>query len=103
MRNKYWCPKCDKPFPPENFSIQVGDRVDYTVQQVGDDDNDERFIRFSSEEGDVLKIEGESAFIACEDGDEEWFPLDSLTLSAAPNVLTMVFTGVCECKTKEEQ
>lgn len=100
MRNKYWSPKCDKPFPPENFSIQVGDKVDYMTEQVCEDESGRRFLRYQAEEGEVLKIEGENAFIACEDGDEDWFPLGSLTLSAAPNVLTMALTGVCECKSE---
>ncbi|ENY6783348.1 hypothetical protein ACF1CY_000764 [Providencia rettgeri] len=98
MRNQYWCPTCDKPFPPENFPIHVGDTVDYMTQQVCKDENGRRFLRYQAEEGEVLKIEGENAFIACEGGDKDWFPLGSLTLSAAPNALTMALSGVCECK-----
>ncbi|MDC9594295.1 hypothetical protein [Xenorhabdus sp. IM139775] len=84
---KNYCAVCDKPLPKSLFP----------VQKMGNGQ-----IGFSAETGTVIELNENRALIACEDGEQDWFDIDVLTLESIPNDITRALLGECKCETHKE-
>ncbi len=92
--NNYRCSVCNKFLPIDKSQIKTGDKVTISV---GTANKSGTRIRYTSKHACVVDITGDSVTVTS--GRKEMVvSLDVVSPVDAPNVLTVVFIGECNCR-----
>ncbi|MCK1142197.1 hypothetical protein MXZ96_02375 [Providencia stuartii] len=97
--SKGWCPTCEKVLPKSLFHINIGDKVDFTIQRYKANSRGVS-IKASSRTGKVIDIQDDIAIVLYRK-QESKIHINNLSLSDIPNDLTRMVVGECECKSVE--
>ena len=92
--SKYICDTCNKPKPIDTSALQVGDKVNFTVQSIGRSSSS-----FKSKSGVIEAIEGDMCSVKY-GSNTRVINRDALTPHDAPSPLTWIFGG-CECNPEQ--
>ena len=92
--SKYICSTCNKPKPIDTSALQVGVKVNFTVQSLG-----RKSASFRTKTGVITIIDGDQCSVETKGG-VHVVDRRSLTPSDAPSPLTWIF-GECKCQPAE--
>lgn len=93
--SKYICEACNKPKPIDTDALQIGDEVNFTIEQIG-----MRSTKFISKKGVIGDAYGDICRVDTK-ARSYTVKRESLTPSDAPSPLTWCF-GECECVKEAE-
>lgn len=97
---KYWCPVCEKPIPADQLAVNVGDKVNITIEYTKITPS-RTSVRVVSRSGKITAIENDIAAVTYRG--KVYRRLVSVLVPAdAPGMITRALHGECECGSQPE-
>lgn len=92
---KYWCPVCEKPVPADQLAVNVGDKVNITIEQTKITPS-RTTVRVVNRVGKVAGIKNDIAAVTYR-GKIYRVHTGDLVPVGAPGGIVRAMYGECEC------
>ncbi|QXO58498.1 hypothetical protein JC794_03925 [Morganella morganii] len=92
---KYWCPVCEKPVPADQLAVNVGDKVNITIEHTKITPS-RTTVRVVSRVGKVTDIKDDIAAVTYR-GKVYRIHTGELVPAGAPGGIVRAMCGECEC------
>lgn len=92
---KYWCPECGKPTPTDQSTVNVGDKVNITIEHTKITPS-RTTVRVVSRVGKVTDIKDDIAAVTYR-GKVYRIHTGELVPAGAPGGIVRAMCGECEC------
>ncbi|HDU8545605.1 TPA: hypothetical protein RG671_000040 [Morganella morganii] len=92
---KYWCPVCEKPVPADQLAVNVGDKVNITIEHTKITPS-HTTVRVVSRVGKVTDIKDDIAAVTYR-GKVYRVHTRELIPAGAPSGIARALFGECEC------
>lgn len=90
----YKCEACGKYKKADVSKVGVGDKVNFAIATQ----SSSRSMRFSSKEGEVTEVDGDTLTIKVKRGGTYKQSRQAVTPEGAPGALTYALLGCCSCE-----
>ncbi|MEM8145631.1 hypothetical protein Q4R42_16865 [Morganella morganii subsp. sibonii] len=92
---KYWCPVCEKPVPADQLAVNVGDKVNITIEHTKITPS-RTTVRVVNRVGKVAGIKNDIAAVTYR-GKIYRINAGELVPAGAPGGIVRAMCGECEC------